>query len=403
MKRRVVVTGMGVLSPIGNTLEEFRKNLKAGLCGKENADYSVVGGYKFPPVFPLKNFNARACKTHLLDPFIQYAVAAAEQAVVDAHFDITAVDPYSIALSVSSSKGGVHSLGRFKERFARNPSAILGARMFTSAVPNFADQWIARRMKIQGPAKCYVAACATGTVAIVQGFRMVSEGDAEYCLAGATDASIAPLMLGGYHNMKALAAKNIRPFDKRRDGFLVGEGSGVVFLETLESAKARGARIYGEIVESAYGQDSKQPIHFDFNEHALSYTLGVLLKRAGITPQEIDYMNLHGTGTRHGDLYETAELKEALGAQAYKIPMSSTKGSTGHMLGATGAIEIIATLLGIHEGFIPPTVGLEEKDPACDLDYTPGKMREQKITNAVKVSMGFGGQVAAVLLRKIKS
>jgi len=400
MKRRVVVTGMGVLSSIGNTLAEFRENLKAGVSGKEKAERSIIGGYEFPPVFPLKNFGARAHKVHLLDPFIQYAVAAAEQAVADARFDISAVDPYDIALSVSSSKGGVHSLGRFKERFAQNPSAILGARMFTSAVPNFADQWIARRMKIQGPAKCYVAACATVTVAIVQGFRMVSEGQAEYCLAGSTDASITPLMLGGYNNMKALAARDIRPFDKRRDGFLVGEGAGVVFLETLESAKARGARIYGEIIEAAYGQDSKQPIHFDLAEHALSYTLGVLLKRAGILPREIDYMNLHGTGTRHGDLYETLELKEALGPEAYNIPMSSTKGSTGHMLGATGAIEIIATLLGIHGGFVPPTVGLEEKDPACDLDYTPGKMRPHKIVNAVKVSMGFGGQVAAVLLRK---
>jgi len=400
MKRRVVVTGMGVLSPIGNTLEEFRKRLKAGISGRETADHSVIEGHAFPPVFPLRNFNPRPYGTHLLDPFIQYAVAAAEQAVEDARFDMSTVDPYDISLSVSSSKGGVHSLGRFKERFARNPSAILGARMYTSAVPNFADQWIARRMKIQGPAKCYVAACATGTVAIVQGFRMVSEGQAEYCLAGATDASISPLMLGGYHNMKALAKKDIRPFDKRRDGFLIGEGAGVVFLETLESAKARGARIYGEILDAAYGQDSKQPIHFDGNEHALSYTLGVLLKRTKLEAREIDYVNLHGTGTRHGDLYETLELKEALGKEAYRIPMSSTKGATGHMLGATGAVEIIATLLGIHEGFIPPTVGLEEKDPACDLNYTAGKTQPHTITNAVKVSMGFGGQIATVLLRK---
>ena len=401
IKRRVVVTGIGVLSPIGNTIAEFRENLKKGVSGKDPADHSTIEGYRFPPVFSLKGFDPKPYGTHLLDPFIQYAVTAAEQAVEDAKIDLGALDPYSIALSVSSSKGGVHSLGRFKERFQRAPSAILGARMYTSAVPNFADQWIARRMKIQGPAKCYVAACATGTVAIVQGFRMVSEGQAEYCLAGATDASITPLMLGGYQNMKALAKKEIRPFDKNRDGFLVGEGAGVVFLETLESAKARGARIYGEIIEAAYGQDSKQPIHFDFEEHALSYVLSLLLKRTGLAPRDIDYMNLHGTGTRHGDLYETLEIKEALGDAACKIPMSSTKGATGHMLGATGAIEIIATLLGIHEAFVPPTVGLEKKDPACDLDYTPGKMRAHTITNAVKLSMGFGGQVAAVLLRKI--
>ena len=401
MKRRVVVTGMGVLSPTGNTLAEFRENLKTGVSGKDPGDHYEAEGYKFPPVFPLKGFDPKPYGTHLLDPFIQYAVAAAEQAVADARFDMASVDPYTIALSVSSSKGGVQSIGRFKDRFLKNPSAILGARIYTSAVPNFADQWIARRMKIRGPAKCYVAACATGTVAIIQGFRMVSESQAEYCLAGATDASITPLMLGGYKNMKALAARDIRPFDKRRDGFLIGEGAGVVFLETLESAKARGARIYGEIIEAAYGQDSKQPIHFDLTEHALSYTLNLLLQRAGITSQEIDYISLHGTGTRHGDLYETLEIKEAFGKQAYKIPMSSTKGATGHMLGATGAVEIIATLLGISEGFIPPTLGLEQKDPACDLDYTPGKVRTHKITNAIKISMGFGGHVAAVLLRKV--
>jgi len=401
MKRRVVVTGMGVLSPIGNTLAEFRENLKNSISGKEKNKRPDIKGYEFPPVFSLKGFDPRPYKTHLLDPFIQYAVAAAEQAVADARFDITSVDPYSVALSVSSSKGGVHSLDRFKDRLLKNPSAILGARMYTSAVPNFADQWIARRMKIRGPAKCYVAACATGTVAIAQGFRMVSEGQAEYCLAGATDASITPFMLGGYKNMKALAVKDIRPFDKRRDGFLVGEGAGVVFLETLDGAKARSARIYGEIVEAAYGQDSKQAIHFDISEHALSYTLNLLLQRTGVTSREIDYMNLHGTGTRHGDLYETLEIKEAFGKQAYEIPMSSTKGATGHMLGATGAIEIIATLLGVSEGFIPPTLGLEEKDPVCDLNYTPGKTRQHRITNAVKISMGFGGHVAAVLLRKV--
>lgn len=401
MKRRVVVTGIGILSSIGNTVAEFSQNLKAGICGKEKEEHSIVGGYEFPPIFPLKKFDPRAYKTHLLDPFIQYAVAAAEQAVTDARFDLSAADPYSISLSVSSSKGGVHSLDRFKGRLLKNPSAILGARMYTSAVPNFADQWIARRLKIQGPAKCYVAACATGTVAIIQGFRMVSEGQAEYCLAGATDASMTPLMLGGYQNMKALASRDLRPFDKRRDGFLIGEGAGVVFLETLESAKARGARIYGEISEAAYGQDSKQPIHFDFEEHALSSTLKLLMEKTGLTAKEVDYINLHGTGTKHGDLYETLELKEALGQDAYKIPMSSTKGATGHVLGATGAVEIIATLLGMKEGFIPPTVGLEEKEPACDLDYTPGKARSATIGNAIKVSMGFGGQVAAVLLRKI--
>ncbi len=401
MKRRVVVTGMGILSPIGNTLAEFRENLKKGVCGKDVSDYVTAEGYPFPPVFRLKNFNPRDYGTHLLDPFIQYAVAAAEQAVENAGFDINSVDPYSIGLSVSSSKGGVHTLDKLKERFQKAPSAIMGARLYTSAVPNFADQWIARRMKIRGPARCYVAACATGAAAIIAGFRMVSEGEVDYCLAGATDASITPLMLGGYHNMGALAKKDLRPFDKRRDGFLVGEGAGVVFLETLESAKARGVKIYGEIIEAAHGQDTKHPIMFDPADHALSHTIKLLMERAGLKLDDIDYINLHGTGTRHGDFYETTELKEAFGQKAYQIPMSSTKGMTGHMLGATGAVEIIATLLGMQDGFVPPTVGLEEKDPECDLDYTPGKMRSHSIRTALKISMGFGGQVKAIALRKV--
>ncbi len=401
MNRRVVVTGMGVLSPIGNTVATFLENLKKGVSGKENTEHSEVGGYLFPPLFRLKDFNSRSHGTHLLDPFIQYAVAAAEQAVADARFDLKAADPYSISLSVSSSKGGVSTLDRLGERLQRAPSALLGARMYTSAVPNFADQWIARRMKIKGPAKCYVAACATGTAAVIAGFRMIAEGQAEYCLAGATDASITPLMLGGYQNMRALARKDIRPFDKNRDGFLVGEGAGVMFLETLESAKNRGVRIYGEILEAANGQDSTDPILFNPKEHALSHTLKVLMERAGITSREIDYINLHGTGTKHGDLYETLELKEAFGEQAYKIPMSSIKGMTGHMLGATGAVEIMATLLGMQEGFIPPTIGLETKDPKCDLDYVPMTMRPHTITTAIKISMGFGGHVATVALRKV--
>lgn len=399
-RRRVVVTGMGVLSPIGNTLAEFRENLKKGVCGKDAGDFSEIYGHKFPPVFRVKNFNPHPYGTHLLDPFIQYAVAAADQALEDAKFDIKSVDPYNIALSVSSSKGGVHTLDRLKERFIKKPTAIMGARLYTSAVPNFADQWIARRLETKGPAKCYVAACATGTVAVIAGFRMVSERQAEYCLAGATDASITPLMLGGYQNMGALAKRNIRPFDKNRDGFLIGEGAGVLFLETLESAKTRGVRIYGEIVEAAHGQDTKHPILFDPQDHALSHTLKVLMNRAGISANEIDYINLHGTGTRHGDLYETFELKETFGKQAYSIPMSSTKGMTGHMLGATGAVEIMATLCGMYEGFIPPTLGLEEKDPKCDLDYTPWKMREKETKTAIKISMGFGGHVAAICLRK---
>jgi len=401
IKRRVVVTGIGVLTPIGNTAEDFARNLRLGISGKDTEENPGVSGYAFPPVFRIKNFDPHKYGTHILDPFIQYAVAAAEGAIWDAGFDVASADPYSIGLSVSSSKGGVHTLDRFRDRFLRNPSAIMGARIYSSTVPNFGDQWIARRMKIKGPAKCYVAACATGVAATIAGFRMVQEGQADFCLAGAADASIVPVILAGYNNMKALAKKEIRPFDKRRDGFLVGEGAAVLFLETLESAKNRKAGIYGEILESGCAQDSGHPVLFDPREHALSRAVKNLLARSGTDVGEIDYINLHGTGTKHGDAYETGEIKEVFGARAYEMTMSSTKAATGHMLGATGAVEIAATLLAMRDGFIPPTLNLEEKDKVCDLDYTPLKAREKQTRTALKVSMGFGGQAMAILLRKI--
>ncbi|MBI3306940.1 MAG: beta-ketoacyl-[acyl-carrier-protein] synthase family protein [Candidatus Omnitrophica bacterium] len=401
MKKRVVVTGLGAVTPIGNGITAFRKNLKEGFSGLGPIQSFDASRFPVKNAFEIKNFEARVHGTHLLDPFIQYAVAAAGEAIQNAYFEIPQVDPYRIGISVSSSKGGVHTIDRFKERFFKHPSAILGARIYANSVPNFAAQWIARRWKINGPAKCYVAACATGTVAVIEGARMVSEGIVDYCVAGASDASITPLMMAGYHNMKALDPEDIRPFDKRRKGFMVGEGAGILFLETLESAKARGVRVYGEILGSAYGNHTSDLIKFEEADDALSHTLGKLFHSGSIRPEEIDYINLHGTGTHAGDIYETSELKKALGKRAHQIPMSSTKSMTGHMLGASGAVEIIASLLAMEEEFIPPTIHLEKPDPACDLNYTPIKSKPAKIRRALSVSMGFGGHVAVIGLGKI--
>jgi 3-oxoacyl-[acyl-carrier-protein] synthase II len=294
----------------------------------------------------------------------------------------------------------VHTLDRFSERFTRNPSAILGARIYCNSVPNFGAQWIARKWKLQGPAKCYVLACATGTASILEGARLVADGYSDYCLAGASDASITPLMLAAYHNMKALAHAAMRPFDTHRDGFGVGEGGGVVFIETLESAQARKARIYGEILGGAYGMDAYDPVQFDPESDTLERTLRSALKYSEVEPGEIDYVNVHGTATRLGDLYETRQLKKFFGPRAAKIPLSSTKSLTGHMLGASGAVEIIATLLGMEHGFIPPTACLENPDTECDLDYTALHARPAKIKTAVSYSLGFGGHAAAIVLRK---
>lgn len=391
LKRKAVVTGMGVISAAGNSLQDFEKSIREGKpCFSDvEADGMVCRAGA------VRGFDGRRLGTHLLDPFIQYAVAACDEAVRDADFDFSGVDPYSVGISVSSSKGGMHTLSRFKERLEKSPSAILGARVYANLVPNFAAQWIARRWKIQGPAKCYISACATGTTAVIEGARMVQDGIVDYCIAGASDASIVPLMLAGYRNMRVLASSDMRPFDVRRSGFLVGEGAGIVFIESEESAAKRGAHIYGSILGGFYGADAHDKIYFSEEENALARTLTRALAACGGT---VDYINLHGTATRSGDFYETGQIKQALGARAYKTPMSATKSITGHALGASGALEVIITLLAMQRGFVPPTAGLEQPDENCDLDYTAGKSRAARLEKALSLSMGFGGHVAVIAL-----
>lgn len=400
MNRRVVITGMGVVSPIGTGISVFSKHLREGISGESPIQSFDSQNFPVKRAFEVRDFEARSHGTHLLDPFIQYAVAAAGEALQNAYFEPAHVDPYRIGISVSSSKGGMHTLDRFGERFRKSPSAILGARIYANSVPNFAAQWIARRWKVQGPAKCYIAACATGTVSIIEGARMVADGLVDYCIAGASDASVVPVLLAAYNNMKALSKDTIRPFDKRRDGFMVGEGAGVVLLETEETAKARGAKIYGSIAGSASGTECGSLVHFEDKNDALKRTLIQLSEKTGLTASKIDYLNLHGTGTAYGDLYETNQIKKAFGKDAYQIAMSATKSMTGHMLGASGAVEIIACLLAMEEGFVPPTIGLEKPDPECDLDYTPLRARVKKVNHAVSISMGFGGHIAAIALKK---
>lgn len=392
---------MGVLSPAGNGIPEFLKNLRGGVSGYGPIRSFDTSQFPVKSAYEVKPFTPHIHGTHLLDPFIQYAVAAADEALKNAAFDTSEYDPYEIAIAVSSSKGGVRTLDRFSERFTKHPSAILGARIYCNSVPNFGTQWIARKWKLHGPAKCYVAACATGTVSILEGAHMIAGGIAEYCLAGASDASITPLMMGAYKNMKALGDGPMRPFDARRNGFGVGEGAGVVFLETLESAQKRKAVIYGEILGGAYGMDAYDIVHFNPDDDTLARTIQTALKQSGVSEKEVDYINLHGTATKLGDVYETKQLKKAFGKRAHEISMSSTKSITGHMLGASGAVEIIASLLAMHHDFVPPTAMLEEKDPECDLDYTALNAKSAKIKTAISYSMGFGGHAAAVVLRKV--
>ncbi len=393
----IAITGIGVVSAIGNNASEFSASLKKGAVGLSTRHFTEAG--ERVPAFQVQNFNPPRYAA-ILDPHIQYILSATEEALSDSKLDPAQMDRERIGVAVSSSKGGMMTFERFFDRFQRSRSALLGARVYANFIPNIAAQWIARHWKILGPAKPAIAACATGLYAVMEGIRMIEQDEVDYCIAGAGDASITRLMLAGYRNMGVLSKNEMRPYDRNRDGFLIGEGAGIVILEKLTNAKSRGAKIYATVLAHRYGFESSDAISFSPEGDGLKRCLTELLKQSKITPSEIDYFNLHGTATKQGDLYETKQIKSAFGKDAHKIPMNATKSMTGHMLGASGVVEIITCLIAMRDSFIPPTANLKTPDPECDLDYTSGVSKSKQVNLSCSISMGFGGQLGAILLKK---
>ncbi len=395
----VAITGVGVVTPIGIGQKKFTDSLKTGTIGLSKIirlpDERPIEGN----AFQVLDFSPPKYAS-ILDPHIQYLLAAVEEALHDSTLDPAGMDRSRIGIAVSSSKGGMRTFERFYERFQRKRSALLGARVYANFIPNIAAQWIARHWKLTGPAKPAIAACATGLYAVMEGIRMIEQDEADFCIAGSGDASITELMLAGYRNMGVLSKSLMRPFDRRRDGFLIGEGAGIVILEKLKQAKARGAKIYATVLGHQYGFEGTHLISFSQDGEGLSRCLEELLQKSNLDANQIDYLNLHGTATQQGDLYETTQIKKALGKKAYHIPMSATKSMVGHMLGASGVVEIIACLIAMNHHFIPPTANFEQPDPECDLDYTPNQSKTKQINISCSVSMGFGGQLGAILLGK---
>ncbi|MBI1978089.1 MAG: beta-ketoacyl-[acyl-carrier-protein] synthase family protein [Candidatus Omnitrophica bacterium] len=396
---QVVITGIGVVTPIGNNAKDFAQALKRGEVGLRRISRSPAEPPLEGQAFQVVNFSPPKYAV-IHDPHIQYILAATEEALGDAGLDPSNMDRERIGIAVSSSKGGMRTFERFYDRFRKNPSAILGARVYANFIPNISAQWIARHWKLSGPAKPAVAACATGLYAVMEGIRMIEQDEADFCIAGSGDSSITRLMLAGYQNMGVLSREAIRPFDERRDGFLIGEGAGIVILEKLENAKARRAKIYGRVLSHAYGFEGSDPISFSLEGDGLEKCLKTVLKRANISPEDIDYLNLHGTATQQGDLYETIQIKRAFGEKAHRISTSATKSLTGHMLGASGVVELITCLIAMRDSFIPPTANLEKPDPQCDLDYTPRVSKTKKVETTCSISMGFGGHLGAVVVGK---
>ena len=401
MNREVVVTGMGVVSPIGNSLDDFRKSLKEGKSGEGPLTKFDLSQFPVKRACEVKNFKP-GWKTSILDPFIQYAFAATEEAVKQARLDWSQVDPYRIGIVMGSSKGGMTTYEKAREKYGSHlPSALHSAALYASFPPHIASQWIAKRYHVRGPAKCFSTACATGTYSMIEGIRIVAEGEVDYCIAGATDASLTKLLLAGYYNMKVYSRKGrMCPYDKERDGFLVGEGAGVVILESKESARARQVPYFAEAVSSYFCSDGASLLHYDQEAHGLSRLIRKTLEKGGLSDRDLDYINTHGTSTPEGDRYEVAELRYALKGLVEQIPMSSTKSMTGHMLGASGAIEFIATCLALKEKWLAPTIHLMTPDPECDLDFIPNQARQKNIKIALTFSLAFGGHFAAILLKE---
>jgi 3-oxoacyl-[acyl-carrier-protein] synthase II len=406
--RRVVITGLGVVTPVGNTVETFWKNLTEGRSGIrkiqafDTSDYDcqIAGEVRdFDP----KNFFNNFKDARRTDRFTQLAMAAAKMSMQDSGIELDRVNRDRFGVLVSSGIGGLKTLEDQHNILMNKGPSRVSPFTIPMLISNMASGLISMEFGLRGPNMCIVTACATSNNAIGESWRIIKFGDADAFLAGGSEASIVSIGLAGFSAMKALSRRNdeperaSRPFDRDRDGFVMSEGAGVLVVEELEHAKARGAKIYCEL--SGYGL-SADAYHItappEDGEGAVR-AIKLALEHARISPEKVDYINAHATSTGIGDICETRAIKTVFGDYAHKVAISSTKSMTGHCLGGAGAVEMAACALAIRDGVIPPTINLENPDPECDLDYTPNVAREKKVRVAVNNSFGFGGHNATLV------
>ncbi len=411
--QRVVITGVGALTPLGLSVDETWENLLAGRSGIDHVRKFDTTGLRTTFAGELKGFDPKEFmdrrEARRLDPYIQYALVATQQAVQDAGIDFAEEVPQRVGVIIGSGIGGAHSLVENLEIIDRRGLLRVSPFFIPNMLVDSAAGKIAIQYGVYGPNFAVVNACATGTATIGEAFELIRRGDADVMIAGGAEAGLLPFTMAGFDVMGALSQRNdnpaaaCRPFDRDRDGFVMSEGSAVVILETLEHALARGAHIYAEIVgygNSADGYHMAAP-HFE-GRGAVDAMRMALRKAAdyGVQPTDVDYINAHGTATRLNDPGETLAIKTVLGEHAYNVAISSTKSMLGHLLGAAGAIECIICAKAIQEGVIPPTINLENPDPACDLDYVPNQARRAKVRVAMSNSFGFGGHNSTLVLRR---
>jgi len=409
MKRRVVVTGMGVVSSVGIGVEEFWSSIKAGKSGIsyltrfDVTNYPAKVGGEIKDFDPTKYIEKKEARR--MDRYCQYAIAAAKMALDNSGIDLDKIDHDRMGVIVGSGIGGIETLeDQYNVLITKGPGRV-SPFFIPMMIANMASGQIAIRFGAKAFNECVVTACATGTNAIGDAFKVIQRNAADIMIAGGSEAAITPTAIAGFCNMGALS-KNpdpqtaCRPFDKERDGFVMAEGSGILILEEYEHAKNRGANIIAEIAGYGSNDDAYHITAPAEGGEGAAKCMMEAIKDAGIKPDEIGYINAHGTSTDMNDKFETMAIKNVFGEHAYKLAVSSTKSMTGHMLGAAGAVEAIITIKALHEGFLPPTINYKTPDPECDLDYVPNKGREADIQYALSNSFGFGGHNAVLLFKK---
>lgn len=412
MKRRVVITGMGAITPTGLNVNEFWKSCKEGICGIGEITYFDTSDYKAKLAAELKGFDAKeymdAKAAKRMEAFSQYAVAASKEALENAGLDLEKEDRYKVGVSIGSGIGSLQAVEReCKKLLERGPGRV-APLLVPMMISNMAAGNVAITFGLMGKNINVVTACATGTHSIGEAFRSIQYGEADVMLAGGTEASITPIGVAGFSALTALnTTTDVKrasiPFDKERAGFVMGEGSGVLVLEELEHAKKRNAKIYAEIVGYGSSCDAYHITSPMETGEGAAKAMTFALEDAKLNGNDVDYVNAHGTSTHHNDLFETKAIKLALGDNAYKVKINSTKSMVGHLLGAAGGVEAIVCVKSIEDNYVHQTVGLEVDDSECDLDYCKGKGINMPVNVAISNSLGFGGHNASLVFKKYEA
>ena len=410
MKKRVVVTGMGAVTPVGNSVEEFWESLKSGKSGIDRVTKFDPSDFTTQIVGEVKNFDHSNYidkkEARRMDTAEHYSIVSSQQAYDDAKLSSDSFDPYRTGVVIGSGIGGIETLEKqLSILFEKGPSRV-SPFFIPMMIIDMSAGLVSMRFGCKGPNYATVSACATSVHAIGDAFKIIQRGDADIMIAGGTEASITPSSLAGFCSARAISTRNdephraSRPFDKERDGFVMSEGSGILILESLEHARNRGVKIYAEIVGLGMSGDAYHITAPSPEGEGAARSMMLALKDGDLSPDSVDYINSHGTATELGDIAETMAIKKVFGERAYQIPVNATKSMIGHLLGAAGAVELIAAIKSMEESVLHPTINYEFPDPRCDLDYVPNKLKEKEINVFLSNSFGFGGHNITIAVKK---